>query len=306
MNLLSIHLLGNVRASHDDWASQITMTRSTQALLAYLILQRSFLHSREVLAGLFWGDSSDESARRCLSTTLWRLRRVLEPEGIPRGTYLVASSSGEVGFNCESAYWLDVEVLEASSRRMLTQSAFDLHTAHVRELESTLRLYTGELLQGFYHDWVLRERERVRTIYLNSLNFLMKYYKGQGEYEQSLDCGQRILDQDPLREDIHREMMRLHVESGHRGLAIRQYETCRKVLQDELGVPPMKETQALYDQIVLATDGNAAQPTIKAEKTHLENLLRELNIAMQSLEDTRKQLQRVTRDVESYLKNTSQ
>ncbi|MFQ5854953.1 MAG: BTAD domain-containing putative transcriptional regulator, partial [Anaerolineae bacterium] len=210
MSILRISLFGDVRIARDDWSSEVRVTRSVQALLAYLLLQRHRVHPREVLAGLFWGDHSENRARSCLSTALWRLRSALEPEGIPRGTYLVRTPAGEIGFNHESDHWLDVAVFEEQAGRVLAQPIDVTESAKVQELENALRLYTGELLEGFYDDWALRERERLRFLYLNSLAHLMHYHKYQGAYEESLAYGQQILQHDPLREEIHREMMRLY------------------------------------------------------------------------------------------------
>ena len=112
MSVLRIHLFGCVRIEQEGGRASEKPTRAVQGLLAYLLLQRHRCHSRDVLCGLFWADQDEDSARGCLNTALWRLRRVLEPEGIPRGTYLTKTADGEIGFNCESDYWLDVAVLE--------------------------------------------------------------------------------------------------------------------------------------------------------------------------------------------------
>ncbi|MFQ6102462.1 MAG: BTAD domain-containing putative transcriptional regulator, partial [Anaerolineae bacterium] len=193
MRVLRISLFGGVRIAHDGQISGMKVTRIVQTLLAYLLLQRHRSHPREVLAGLFWGDHSQERARSCLSTALWRLRRVLEPEGTPRGTYLMTTPAGEIGFNRESDHWLDVAVFEEQVGRVLAKPIHAVEAAGVRELESALQLYRGELLEGFYDDWALRERERLRCLYLNSLAHLMRYYKHHGAYEQSLAYGQQIL-----------------------------------------------------------------------------------------------------------------
>ena len=55
-------------------------TRKIESLLAYLILHPD-VHSREKLAALFWGDSSDSSARGSLRKALASLRKYID-EGI--------------------------------------------------------------------------------------------------------------------------------------------------------------------------------------------------------------------------------
>jgi DNA-binding SARP family transcriptional activator len=106
------------------------------------------------------------------------------------------------------------------------------------------------LLEGFYEDWALRERERLRGLYLDSLTYLMGYYRQHGAFEESLTYGQQILQVDPLREEIHRELMHLYLTNGQRALAVRQYETCCQILGAGLDLRPMAETQALLTQFV--------------------------------------------------------
>src|SRR5215207_6930770 len=99
MGILQIKLFGHVQVSHDNWKTELNITRVTQGLLAFILLQRHRTHSRDALATLFWGEQGDEKARGCLNTTLWRLRCALQPDGIPHETYLKSNRFGEVGFN---------------------------------------------------------------------------------------------------------------------------------------------------------------------------------------------------------------
>lgn len=279
MNVLHVSLFGCIRVSHSD-PTVVTgkLTRAIQSLLAYLLLERRRLHSREVLAGLFWSEHDAIRARNCLNTALWRLRHVLEPDGVPDGTYLVTSYQGDVGFNCASQHWLDVEVFEQRVEAMLNvppQAATEQQTT---ELERALELYTGDLLEGFYADWALREREHQRRLLLNGLGYLMHAYRHQRVYEKGLRCGQRILDHDPLREDIHREVMCLYAESGQRSLALHQYELCCAALKDELDVEPLEETQHVYQHLL--ADSSIVSPPIGADPS--AELAQVLNLFQQA------------------------
>jgi DNA-binding SARP family transcriptional activator len=236
MATLRIQLFGTVQVTHDGRASDGRLIHAVQSLLAWLLLNRRKTHARETLAGLFWGEQTESRARSCLSTALWRLRLVLEPEGIPRGTYLVTRPA-VVGFNCESDYWLDVAAFEEGVGR---------------GSEEAVACYTGDLLEGFYEDWALRERERLRMLYLDCLGRLLRRHSESGALERALDCGRQILALDPLREDIHREVIRLLVRNGQRALALQQYESCRAALEAELGVEPMEETRALCADLLKA------------------------------------------------------
>lgn len=304
MSILRISLLGQVQVTHVGLSTPVKPTRTVQGLLAYLLLQRHRTHPREVLAGLFWGEQSQKRARSCLNTTLWRLRQVLEPKGVARGTYLQTMATGEVGFNPASEYWLDVAVFEEHSDRALAKSADVMDAADAETLENALQLHTGELLEGFYDDWVLHEQERLRQLYLNSLARLMQYYKHRGAFEQSLNCGQKILERDPLREEIHREMMRLYLASGQRVLAVRQYQICCEILSEELGILPMEETQALYGQIVAGVCDNRGHP-IPANQPAFDRqqALHQLRLAMNRFDEAREHLQQAVQTVERLISN---
>jgi DNA-binding SARP family transcriptional activator len=303
MGILSIKLLGRVQVSHDDWLTEVRTTRVVEGLLAYLLLQRHRTHSRDVLADLFWGERHQEKASGCLNTTLWRLRHVLEPDGIPPGTYLVRNHMGEVGFNQEGKYWLDVAILEEVINHALATPYQSVEQREVEELVSILQLYRGDLLEGFYDDWILRERERLRALYLNSLAYIMHYEKYHGSYENGLVYGQQILQLDPLREEIQREMIRLYVANGQRAKAVRQYETCCEILKNELGIEPMKETKALYTRIVSDIEPHSVGYSHN-DATSLQQILRGLAQAAQTAEQLQDQLYKAIGSIKSQNNDT--
>jgi DNA-binding SARP family transcriptional activator len=299
MSNLQISLFGRVRLTHEDWSKEIKLTHSVQGLLAYLLLHRHRTFSRDVLAALYWGEQSQDKARGSLYSALWRLRTVLEPDGVPSGTYLSSCYSSEVGFNHDSPYWLDVAVFEEQITRILDTPYQLLEVGNIEKMESVLQLYSGELLEGFYDDWALRERERLRSLYLNALTYLMRYQKFHGNYEKGLTYGRKILELDPLREEIHREMMWLYVESGQRALALRHYETCRDILKTELNVQPMEETQSLYAKI--HSRGGSGQLGKTNESMTLQEILQQLHQAILNTEYVREMLSKAILSMEVFV-----
>jgi DNA-binding SARP family transcriptional activator len=147
-------------------------------------------------------------------------------------------------------------------------------------------------LEGFYDDWALRERERLRLVYLKDLEYLMNYYKDRQDYSKSLAYGQKILEQDPLHEDIHREMMRLYMENGQRAHAVRQYQICQVHLAAELNIPPMEETQQLYQKILSETGSSRLVITPDMPKN--------LNQAVQLLQMAQKQVQQAVQYIQRF------
>lgn len=287
MSILHVTLFGGVHVTHDNWATEVVMTRDIQALLAYLLLQRHRMHSREVLADMFWSEYSQTKARGSLNTALWKLKKALEPEEVASGTYLKTPRSGEIGFNRASNYWLDVEIFERETNRILNCPVHKVEKTSILDLEKILELYRGDLLEGVYKDWALRERERMRALYIKSLYYSSQYYAFYGAYDKAIAFSQQILDLDPIREEIHRQMMKLYLANGQRALAVRQYETCRSVLAKELGISPMPDTEALYMQIITST-----QAIVSHEKqSDFIEAIQHLNEASRTIDLAREQIQ---------------
>lgn len=236
MATLKIYLLGGLRIYRGTETVNFP-TQKTRSLFCYLVTYRNLSHSRDKLAGIFWGESPEEKAKKNLRNTLWRLRRIIGPQ-------LLISEENQVQFNTPGDYWLDVEEFEklvnGETGRLVDWS---------RALRDAVALYQGDFLEGFYDEWCLYERERLRGLFLGALERLMAYHGRRGQYQEAIAYGQRILSYDPLREEIHRELMRLFLASGKRSAAFRQYEICRHVLAEELDIEPMEETNVLYQEI---------------------------------------------------------
>jgi DNA-binding SARP family transcriptional activator len=213
----------------------------------------------------------------------------------------VLTASDEISFNWQSSYWLDLLVFTEQSSTILGQDTDTLSPDDVLSLKHTLQLYTGELLEGLYDDWAIRERERMHHLYLRGLTQLMHHYETQGNYEESLACGRQVLGKEPLREDIHRKMMRLYLHTGQRAQAVQQYEACRAILASELGIPPMEETLALYAQIMPPDESGLLHFGSFAHTRSLAETLQQCRTALQSLNDTRSQLERVIQLMESLV-----
>jgi len=305
MSTLHIYLFGSMHLLVEGEQKNIRLPRGVQVLFAFLLLERHRTHSREVLAGKLWGDFAQDQARYCLNTALWRLRRIIEPDGLPRGTYLTSTPDGEIGFNCDSDYWLDIEDFTRTGDRILANPPDQLCPEELSEMENHLSLYTGDLLEGIYIDWILREREHIRSVYLNSLAYLMACYKSRGEFGKSLTYGLKLLELDPLREDIYREVMRLFQSNGQRALALRQYGICQKVLIEELGISPMEETRTLYQNILTETKRQAPVCEVSdTQRIDLANALQTLEDVLQSFLQTQNQLKQTIQEIYDEIKTT--
>ncbi len=211
-----------------------------QALLAYLALEADQPHPREKVATLLWPLDSEVSARGSLRQTLYELRKLLGDRDDLDSPFLLVTRQ-TVQFNRESHHTLDVtEFLSAIRDGKLEQAA---------------ALYRGELLAGLscesepFEEWLRQSRARFHNLAVDVCFKLTDQVLKQGILSQARTYAQRQLALEPWREEAHRQLMTALALSGERSAALAQYETCRRVLADELGVDPDAETTALYEQI---------------------------------------------------------
>ena len=133
-------------------------------------------------------------------------------------------------------------------------------------LEEAVALYTDDFMAGFslkdcreYDEWQFFQREELQTQLAAILEQLSAYYESSKDYENAIQHARRWVAVDPLREEAHRQLMTLFSQSGQRAAALRQYENCRQILMDELGVEPSEEIRELYQKIHASTLVTAAR-----------------------------------------------
>ena len=105
-------------------------------------------------------------------------------------------------------------------------------------------------MQGSYDDWVEEQRSYYSEQNLRMLELLAAAAQKAEDWARSLTLAQRILREDPFREDVHCHLMRAHAAQGNRVAVREQYETLRKLLRKELGVEPAAETQRIYKELL--------------------------------------------------------
>lgn len=232
--MLYIHLLGSIRLLDDGSPLKFTVLPKTPQLLAYLLLAESSPTARTALAYLLWPDASEAEARGNLRRHLHDLRRALPPESPDRPWILADTSS--LAWNRAAAYWLDVDAFRAAAQDPARQA-------------EAVALYGGDLLESIYEDWLFYPRERLRAAFLDCLLALLQRQRQAGDIAAALATAQRLLQHDPMREDVVREVMALRLEAGDRAGALAEYQRFERRLRAELQLSPMPETQALYDRI---------------------------------------------------------
>ena len=263
---------------------QLSIAGSCRPILGYLLTHRRRRISRTELAETLWAEHDGNHARRCLSTALWRLKKSTGT-GMP---LLNFHGAEEVSFNWDPA-WVDSVALELRVEPMLRVKPAMMKPKEIGRLQRGVRLYRGDYLVGIDHEWAWLERQRLRNLYLDGLYHLTLAYAARSDWHLVLEWGRRLNREEPLREDVHRLLMRAHAFAGNRALAIAQYQLCRGVLQADLGVEPMPETQELYRSLVSAEASRPAPPVQSPQASARRRIVR----IRQALASSQKQLDQV-------------
>ena len=246
MVFLRISLFGKFCVWCDERLMAGIDAGKVQQLFCYLLLHRDRPHPREKLASLFWDNTSTAQSKKYLRQTLWQLQSSLEEASSDQ---VILVEPEWVQINSAPHLWLDVAAFEESFRLAQGTPGRALSAACAQKLQEAVHLYQGNLLEGWYQDWCLYERERFLHMYLDMLDKLMGYCEARQDYENGLLYGDMILRHDRARERTHRRLMRLYYQAGNRTEALRQFERCLAALDEELGVAPARSTLSLNAQI---------------------------------------------------------
>ena len=256
MAYLSLCLLGPFQVTLDGEAVTGFASDKVRALLAYLAVEADRPHRRDTLVGLLWPEWPDQAARNSLRNALANLRGVIGDRYAAPPFLRITRET--IQFNTDSDAEMDVnaftELLEAESSPQQAMGP----------LEEAIGLYQGDILEGFhvkdsapFEDWCSLMRERLHRQALTALHQVAGYYEGRREYEQACAYAWRQVELDPWQEEAQGQLMRVLALRGQRSVALAQYETCRRLLDEELGVEPGEETTRLYEQI---RDGTLKPP----------------------------------------------
>ncbi len=247
--MLELKLFGTGQACYLGRPLPGFPSQQASLVLCYLLLNRHHPHHREQLAAVFWSDYPTHTSRKYLRNALWRLRQALQAVNASPDSYL-AISDDSVSFLTSSLYALDVETFEETVSPYQDVSGGSLTAEQAASLERAASSYGGDLLEGIYEDWCLYDRERLSLLHLSVLGKLVVFHATHGTCERGIAYGERILAHDNTREKVHRQLMCLHWLAGDRNAALAQYKRCAQILREELGIPPMKQTKLLYEQML--------------------------------------------------------
>jgi DNA-binding SARP family transcriptional activator len=258
---LALYLLGAPRIERDGVPVKLDR-RKALALLAYLAVTGES-HRRDFLVNLFWPEADATRGRAALRRILHALKKAISDDWLDAdreeiGLRTSADPSTDPSTGSEPALWLDVDQFHHHLAECGTHghASAEACSACVAPLTEAVALVRGDFLSGFslkdsvaFDDWQLFQTETLRRELADALQRLVRWHTRQRDFEAAIGYAGRWLALDPLDEAAHRHLMRLYAWSGRPSSALRQYEACARVLEEQLGVLPHETTTELFRAI---------------------------------------------------------
>lgn len=240
MSKLAIFLLGPPRIELDGTPIDVDR-RKAIALVAYLAVTDQ-AHTRDALATLLWPEFDQSRARAALRRTLSVLNKALNNQWLE--------------IDRESVGLAENDKLRVDVRRFRQQLSSPAEPNQLANLTEAVSIYQGDFMAGFtlrdspaFDEWQFFQAETLRQDMAGALERLVAEHTAQSNDQPAITYARQWLALDPLQEPAHRHLMQLYATTGQRPAALRQYQECVRILEQELGAAPSAETTALYERI---------------------------------------------------------
>lgn len=218
-----VHLVGGPYVSARGTRHEVP--EGSKRLLAFVALRHGRVERRHA-AGTLWPTGGDGRAAGNLRSALWRLR----------GAGIEVLIADKWSLSLAPGVAVDVDQLCAWANRLINGAA---ETADLEMARSQLDAL--DLLPGWYDDWAIMERERVRQRILHAFEALSRELSRRARHADAVEAAMIAIDADPLRESAHRTLIEVHLAEGNWVEANRRFSAYRTILRDELGVAPSRE-----------------------------------------------------------------
>ena len=238
--LLALRFLGERLVLWDGAALRTSLPPRAYLLLAMLVMRRGPV-ARATLAAALWPEDAPDTARTNLRRHLHRLATAL-----PEGVAWFDAQTQSVAWNHAAPFTCDVLEFERACAQAGTRA-------------DGIACYRGEFLPENYEDWVVRERERLQSLYVQACLNDAHDARVRRDFDLAARRIDAVLAVDPWREDALRFKMTVRYEAGDRAGALALFDAFEEMLRAEMGVTVMAETRSLRDAIYNNVVGGMGQ-----------------------------------------------
>jgi DNA-binding SARP family transcriptional activator len=204
---------------------RLEIPEGSQRLLVFVTLNGGQVNRRHA-AGVLWPYGDDERAAGNLRSALWRLR----------GAGIDVLHADKCTLYLDPDLSVDIMQLSRWAMRVIDGSAdaSELDTSH-------LSPEAVDLLPGWYDDWVIFERERLRQRLLHAMESLVRRLIAHRLFADAVEVAMSAVSVEPLRESAQRVLIEAHLAEGNYVEARRVYVAYHELIAEELGIPPSNE-----------------------------------------------------------------
>lgn len=241
---LEIHLLGRfaVFVDGEPLKESDIKGRKARSLLKLIAQRRHHQMVRDHLINILWPELEEEAAASQLYKALHHIRKAFSAHA-EEATDWITITDELVRLDPPGGLITDLQQFEQKART-------GLRDRHIPDLETAVSIYAGDFLpMDRYAEWGALPREHYRQLYLDVLTVLAVEYEQRGDLSDAAEMLRLALEKEPALETAHRNLMRIFARQGQSTRAFRQYDLCREVLRDELGMSPSPETKKILDDI---------------------------------------------------------
>jgi len=244
--IFRLRMLGGFSVERADVGQAVSgwPRRSAKTLIKLLAVQPGHALHREQVIDVLWPKVDAEAAANSLGKALHAARRALEPKRPQRqeSAYL-RLTDGMLVLNTGHV------IVDTDEFEQLAEDA--LRSREIAAFEAALAAYRGELLpEDRSESWCSERRSALAELHTRSLLGMAEALERLGSYSEAADQLRDVLQRDPTREAVHRQLMLLYAWMGAPDQAVRQFHSCEAVLRQELDLAPQPETISLCDDIL--------------------------------------------------------
>jgi len=247
--VLTVSLFGASRVTSSNEQIWSDLGPAGRRLAGFLFTFPDRPHRRERLIDLFWPELDTERGRRAMNSAVWRLRKLLASSPEYRDGHDLRTVGPETIL--EKTSWLDVDTwaLLHVARSTLSGSEAQPAPSRMKEVLAILYRYEGPFLDGEDAEWILEERERLHSLFIQSALIMVRHLGLCNYYHDAIRLARHALRFDPYREELVRHLLTLLALDERRIDAIRYYDHWIGLIRKELGISPLPATRAIIEEI---------------------------------------------------------
>jgi DNA-binding SARP family transcriptional activator len=243
---IRIALFGQPHVLSEDGTREYVLPRKTLHVLSYMILNRRRPATRDSVAFDLFPEEEEERARGSLRRNLSYLLTAL-----PEGRQFLSVDAERIAWNPDAPAHVDVIAFEDAVRAGRDDEA--------------IAEYAGQLLPTIYDEWTTSDRDRLRDRFHEALVRTIARERSQRRFDAATALAHRLLEEDPWREDVVRQLISIRYEAGDRAGALAAFERFATKLRDEMAAEPMPETLALRDAVLRGARLATSEPRALAD-----------------------------------------